>query len=155
MLNLTTNYLFINNTLTTALLKLNSFNEFATGQMLWQGEETGLAFPIDIHPLKGQHTHIELQAWPRHPELRALLFKNSVMGSFTSPSNWYVGWRRLGQRLNVTAQWQDHLNWYKVLNTASMILPVILRPWLVVRPGLMEAGCMGFHFWQIKFDTLR
>ena len=39
------------------------------------------------------------------------------------------GWRRQDQRLNVTAQWCDHLNW------ASVISPVFLRPWLMVRPG--------------------
>ena len=32
------------------------------------------------------------------------------------------GWRRQGQRLNVTAQWRDHLNWERL--TASMISPV-------------------------------
>ena len=34
------------------------------------------------------------------------------------------GWRRQGQRLNVTAQWRDHLNWERGF-TASMISPVI------------------------------
>ena len=34
------------------------------------------------------------------------------------------GWRRQGQRLNVTAQWRDHLNWERGF-TASMISPVV------------------------------
>ena len=51
------------------------------------------------------------QRRPRQREVRALLFSTSVVGSFTPPSNWHVGWRRLGQRLNVTVQWRDHLNW--------------------------------------------
>ena len=34
------------------------------------------------------------------------------------------GWRRQGQRLNVTAQWRDHLNWERGF-TVSMISPVI------------------------------
>ena len=36
------------------------------------------------------------------------------------------GWRRQGQRLNVTAKWRDHLNWKKGF-TASMISPVFLK----------------------------
>ena len=36
------------------------------------------------------------------------------------------GWRRQGQRLNVTAQWRDHLNWERGF-TASMISPVFLK----------------------------
>ena len=46
------------------------------------------------------------------------------------------GWRRQGQRLNVmpTAQWRDHLNRERGF-TASMISPVCLRPWLMVRQG--------------------
>ena len=43
------------------------------------------------------------------------------------------GWRRQGQRLNVTAQWRE-LNWERDF-TASMISPVFWRPWLMVRPG--------------------
>ena len=34
------------------------------------------------------------------------------------------GWRRQGQRLNVSAQWRDHLNWERGF-TASMISPVV------------------------------
>ena len=36
------------------------------------------------------------------------------------------GWWRQGERLNVTAQWRDHLNWERRF-TASMISPVIFK----------------------------
>ena len=62
----------------------------------------------------------------RHWGLRPLLFSNNVTGSFMSPSNLRKGWNRKGQRLNVTAQWCDHLNW-KMGFTASMISPVFLK----------------------------
>ena len=43
------------------------------------------------------------------------------------------GWRQ-GQRLIVTAQWHDHLNWERGF-TATMISPVFYSPWLMVRLG--------------------
>ena len=65
---------------------------------------------------------------------RPLLFSNNVTGAFTSPYPTEVqGWRRQGQRLNVTVHWRDHLNWERGFS-ATMISPVFWRPWLMVRP---------------------
>ena len=68
-----------------------------------------------------------------------LLFSNGSVGSFTPPLLWPMteGWRRQGQRLIVTAQWRDRLNWDKVSNHSqqiNMISPVFWRLWLLVRP---------------------
>ena len=46
-----------------------------------------------------------------------------------------IGWRVQVQRLNDTTQWSDHLNWDKIANQTSMILPVFERPWLMVQVG--------------------
>lgn len=53
-----------------------------------------------------------------------LHFGNNVKDSLHPLSIDLLGWRRQGQRLNVTAQWHDHLNWERVLTTASMISTV-------------------------------
>ena len=58
------------------------------------------------------------------------------------------GWRRQGQRLNVTAQWRDHLNWERKF-TASMISPVFFKdlgwlsgPGLNLRPPVQPTGAL-------------
>ena len=69
----------------------------------------------------------------RHRGLRPLIFSNNVTGSFTSASNWSTRTgRRQGQRLNITAQWRNHLNWE---STASMISLVFFKKTLVDGPA--------------------
>ena len=70
-----------------------------------------------VHPNQWRHKSDR----PWHRGLRPLLFSNNVAGSFTSASNYSTRTgRRQAQRLNVTAQRRDHLNWERSF-TASII----------------------------------
>ena len=46
-------------------------------------------------------------------------------------------WRRHGQRLNVTAQWRDHLNWDKVSNHSQQHHLTSFLKTLVVGPAVV------------------
>ena len=49
------------------------------------------------------------------------------------------GWRRQGQRLNVTAQWHDHLKWERDF-TASMISAVFFKTSVDGQPPTQQTG---------------
>ena len=52
------------------------------------------------------------------------------------------GWRRQGQRLNVTAQWRDHLKWERDF-TASMISAVFFKTSVDGQPPTQQTGSLA------------
>ena len=100
------------------------FASYSCNVMLCRGLEDNMTRPLYTtywhlnSKFESRHTRAPVAAAPIiSPGKLPLFLSNSIVGSFMSPSIWLMkeGWRRQSQRLNVTAQWRDHLHWDEVL----------------------------------------
>ena len=94
------------------------------------------------HPDQKQHKSDK----PRHWRLGTLLFSTNVTGSLTYPK------KLIRKGYNVNAQWRDHLDWERVLITATMrdksvetLLSNIQIPCLCVPPPLSPKSMLYFR----------
>ena len=88
----------------------------------YRRRQSGCCYQSIVYLVIPHPTHGMWSEWKERPD--------HTPGT-TSPT--LILWEGVGgQRLNVTAQWHDHLTENKVFSTASMI-------WFVVRPGFKRA----------------